>query len=334
MLRKTALLLTTPMSILFNPRSVHIELSSKCTLKCPRCPRTEYKQAQLNQEYTLDEFVKAFPAETISQMDRILFCGDVGDPIYCKDLINIVSYIKKTNAFCQVEIVTNGSYKDVGWWIDLGTVLTNIDIVTFSVDGWDQASNELYRVNCNFDSIIAGAKALRDSSDCLLNWSTIYFRFNEDYIEDIRAIARDLGFDSFNAVRSTKFDGPYSVNGPDTLKPVTVPHIQAQKGIFKRDTRVLNRSIAPVQFVKEKVHPWAMCLNAQKEIFVNIEGLVFPCPWFNNAYHSNDFVQKFKDSINVKTRPFLEILADPLWEELLTRFEVAPLDICRMKCMP
>lgn len=82
------------------------------------------------------------------------------------------------------------------------------------------------------------------------------------------------------------------------------------------------------------MHPWAKCLNFKKELFVNIEGLVFPCPWFNNAYHKNSFVQKHKDKINVKTRSFLEILADPLWEELVTMLEVMPLEICKMKCMP
>lgn len=323
------------MSILFNPRRVHIEISSKCTLKCPRCPRTEYKQPQLNQEYTLEEFKRAFPADTIKQLERILFCGDVGDPIYCKDLINIVAYIKQENAFCQVEIVTNGSYKDEVWWIDLGSVLTNVDTVTFSVDGWDQASNEQYRVNCNFDSIIAGAKALRESSQCIMNWSAIYFNFNENKIDNILSLARDLNFDTFNAVRSTKFDGPYAVNGPDLLKPVNIPQITSQKGVFKRDTRVLNRVPPSVHYnVILNCHPWARCLNFKKELFVNIEGLVFPCPWFNNAYHENDFVMKHKDKINVKTRPFLEILEDPLWEELVTMFEVAPLDICRMKCMP
>lgn len=169
--------------------------------------------------------MQAFPVDTIKQLDRILFCGDVGDPIYAKDLISIVEYIKSNNPHNQVEIVTNGSYKDPLWWEQLGAVLTNNDIVTFSVDGWDQASNEQYRINCNFESIVIGAQVLRASSNCVMNWSAIYFSFNETNVDKIKLLAKELGFDTFNAVRSTKFDGPYSVNGPDLLKPVTIPFI-------------------------------------------------------------------------------------------------------------
>ena len=54
---------TTPTSKLLNHNRIHIEISSKCTLKCPRCPRTELKPELVNREISLLEFQRAFTAD-------------------------------------------------------------------------------------------------------------------------------------------------------------------------------------------------------------------------------------------------------------------------------
>ena len=79
--------------MLFNPAQLHIELSSKCTLKCPRCPRTELNPDSINREISLVEFQRAFSPELLKEVQEILFCGDIGDPIYAKDFLKIVKYI-------------------------------------------------------------------------------------------------------------------------------------------------------------------------------------------------------------------------------------------------
>ena len=95
---------------MFNISDIHIEISSKCTLKCPRCPRTELNPANINQEFSLEEFKTAFPIEVLQKISRIVFCGDIGDPIYATEFVDIIRYIK-TNSEIRLEIVTNGSYK-------------------------------------------------------------------------------------------------------------------------------------------------------------------------------------------------------------------------------
>ena len=73
-------------------------------------------------------------------------------------------------------------------------------------------------------------------------------------------------------------------------------------------------------------------MNWQKELFVTVDGLVFPCPWFNSGYQENDFVQKYRDRLSIKTRSIDEVLTDSIWEEFITRIETMPLEICRIKC--
>ena len=313
---------------MFNTETIHIEVSSKCTLRCPRCPRTEFKPEQLNQEISLAEFKNAFDLHTMSSVKIFVFCGDVGDPIYATDFIDIVSYIK-TCSDASVYIITNGSYKKVDWWTKLGNVLTNSDLVTFSVDGWDNISNNKYRVNSDWDSIVTGIKTLKKESECRIKWSAIYFSFNEANMDLIEQTARDLGCDEFQAVRSTKFDGRYAINGVDALKPISNV---SSSSMYEISTKIIDRP-RPIRVLQRKnAHSWAKCLNWQKEMFINVDGLVFPCPWFHSGYQENDFVEKYKDKLSIKTRSLSEVLADPLWDEFVARLETMPLEVCKIKC--
>ena len=72
----------------------HLEPSSKCSLRCPRCPRQEHPEISwMGQEISLNEFKKVFTADMLSQVQRITMCGDVGDPIYTKDYLEILDYV-------------------------------------------------------------------------------------------------------------------------------------------------------------------------------------------------------------------------------------------------
>lgn len=312
---------------MFSTRNIHVEVSSKCTLKCPRCPRTELALDHLNREFSLTDFARAFDVATLSAVSKIIFCGDVGDPIYAKDFLNIVEYIKK-NSNTTINIVTNGSYKNVQWWDTLGKFLDSKDQVTFSLDGWDQESNQKYRVNSDWNSIVEGIKTLRAASPCIMNWSMIYFNFNENQVARIKQTAQDLGFDTFDTVHSSKFDGRYLINGQDPLKPIKV----ASSSQYQREKNVFTRSSKVVDAPLIRNHAWAKCLNFEKEIFVNVDGLLFPCPWFNSGYHSNEFVQHNLDRLNVKVRGLRAVLEDPIWNALVKAFDTEPLEICQLKC--
>ena len=136
----------------------HIELSSICTLKCPRCPRAEIPESLLNRQLTLDFFKKQIKEDIIKQIKRITFCGNDGDPIYCNDFIPIIKWIKEINPIISLVIITNGSYKTKDWWKEVALTLNNYDEIHWSLDGWNQESNSQYRVNSDWNSIIKGIK--------------------------------------------------------------------------------------------------------------------------------------------------------------------------------
>jgi MoaA/NifB/PqqE/SkfB family radical SAM enzyme len=80
-------------------------------------------------------------------------------------------------------------------------------------------------------------------------------------------------------------------------------------------------------------HPWARCLNYKKDLFVGVDGLVSPCPWFNSGYQDNDFIKENRERLSIKTRSFFEIINDTeLWKRLVDSFDTRPLEICQLKC--
>ena len=101
----------------------HIEICTKCSLKCPRCTRQEVPEGLTNMELSLEWFRKNFVPGILSQIKKFTFCGDDGDPIYAKDFIKILKWLREQNSQVQFVIITNGSYKTKSWWQELASLL-------------------------------------------------------------------------------------------------------------------------------------------------------------------------------------------------------------------
>jgi MoaA/NifB/PqqE/SkfB family radical SAM enzyme len=325
----------------------HLEPSSRCTLECPRCPRTEHRNISwINKDMTLD-FVKSFlTLEILKNVHRITLCGDVGDPIYCKELIEICQYFKSTNPKLHLYIITNGSYKKSEWWTKLGVVLNEYDTVNFSVDGYDQDSNDIYRKNNNFASIVEGIKSLRASSSVFINWASIVFKFNQDKLVDMQSFAKSLGCDGFQITKSTKFGSKYgnAYGGEsDPLEPIaewiSSSH-RYERELINLSGRVIdNREYLALNYQKfletkqkYKDNPVVpMCEIGNRGLYVNAEGVLFPCSWTSFPYNQleyegkiiswgDSFFSQHREKCNLRLRNLDDILSDPIWEKLTASF--------------
>ena len=314
----------------------HIEISSKCTLHCPRCPRQEHPENLINTELKLDFFKKNFPPLFVHKnVEKIMFCGDEGDPIYAHDLIDVIAYFKSIKPRIQFNIITNGSYKKPEWWAELGKVLNLYDTVTFSVDGYDNASNQQYRVNSDWDSIIQGISALRANSQCRLMWSTIPFSFNQDHLEDIQRIALDLGIDAFELSYSSKFGNSYLVNGVDPLEPrkdLTSLGRYGTKTIKftpATDNPALEKLIRNTNVkIKDNIAP--SCSNGTGfGLYIDARGRFFPCCWVATRYPHNDEWQDIGNGFNLNNKTLSEVLDDNFWEEYFQSYRWQE---CQNKC--
>jgi MoaA/NifB/PqqE/SkfB family radical SAM enzyme len=322
----------------------HVEPSAICALKCPRCPRTEHPDTPwLNHSMSLEFFQRFMPPERLrTQVKRLTMCGDVGDPIYCKDYLKIYRYVKETNPDVHVFTITNGSGKDIKWWKEFAAIANARDTINFSVDGYDQASNNLYRINSRWDSIISGMTTLRENnSDIFMNWAMIVFRFNQSRIDHIEQMARSLKFDGLQITKSTKFGSKYGdayQGDHDVLEPDAQWISSTHR--YERETRNLSGRIQDTQdYINHNHQRWKiisekyqsapiipLCEIGNRGIYVNAEGVVFPCSWVSFPYDSlsdgkktirwaDSFFARYRNEMNLHHRSLDEILRDPLWSK-------------------
>jgi MoaA/NifB/PqqE/SkfB family radical SAM enzyme len=314
----------------------HVEVSSKCTLACPRCARQEVPKGLVNTELDLNFFKRNFTSEFVTNnIEKITFCGDDGDPIYAHDLIPIIRYIKSIKPV-DIVIVTNGSYKKSEWWQELGTILTARDTVHFSIDGWDNESNNQYRVNSDFASIFTGIQTLRSSSDCHLVWAAIAFRFNENHLEHMKNIAKNLDMDTFQLTRSTKFGTIYPGYGDnDPLEPST--KFVSSSHRFEREVTRLKPQVTTVPAInltlfkqsKEINGVRPLCFIGNKGLYIDSRGRLFPCCWVANRYSHNSEWQQLADQFDLHQRTLTDAVADDFWT---TRFQTFAWQECQTKC--
>ena len=321
----------------------HIEPSSICTLKCPRCPRAEVPESLLNRQLTLKFFQEQIGKDVVKGIKKITFCGNDGDPIYCKELIEICHWLKLCNPNIHLVIITNGSYKTPKWWTSLSTVLDHRDEINWSIDGWDQPSNEQYRVNSDWSSIIDGYQAFAlHNNDTYRVWASIGFKFNQNHIDHMKSISSDLGFDLFQLTKSTKFGShypeAYGINDP--LCPDRDDLVSSSHR-FERVLFELTNKARPGQQLKEiffsraqdlqnKNQYSGICLIGNKGVFLNSQGEFYPCCWTANRYqHNKDWHTLAQHRFNLSTRTFQDIIKDSFWSTDFLKFDSLE---CRTKC--
>ena len=312
----------------------HIETCSKCSLKCPRCSRQEVPEGLTNRDLSLEWFKENFTGKLLTDVRKLTFCGDDGDPIYAKDLLKILAWFRANNSVVQFVIVTNGSYKTKAWWKELGTVLNDKDHIHFSLDGWDQESNNIYRVNCDWESIILGIETLKNTK-VFKTWATIAFKFNENKIDHMRDIAKQLNFDSFQLTLSTKFNKNYShypIDDPlqpsdryiatDRFTRTATP--LSEKSWTDNCIDIFTKKFYSADTEQKSIIP--LCMIGNKGLYINAEGKFRPCCWTGLRYEHNKDIFNYIDFDNALT----EVLDDKMWSEFFK--DMSAVRECGEKC--
>jgi hypothetical protein len=292
----------------------------------------------VNTELDLEFFQRNFTTEfVLNNVEKITFCGDDGDPIYAHDLIAVIQYIKNIKPV-EIVIITNGSHKKPEWWTLLGSVLDSSDTVHFSIDGWDDASNNLYRVNSDFASIIDGISALRNASDCQIVWAAIAFRFNENHLDSMKTLAKQLDVDVFQLTKSTKFGSIYPSYGIDDPLQPSIKFVSTSHR-FEREiseltyrgswTPVHNKNIKLYDQTKSRNGVTPLCEIGNKGLYIDARGRLFPCCWDANRYNHNSEWQQLAENFELRTKTLTNVLAEYFWAG---EFQAFKWQECQTKC--
>lgn len=178
--------------------TLELELTSKCTIKCPNCPRTFqadkrhlWDNGHIDADKLID-FLKLLP------VTKILLTGAYGDGLYHPHLVKTLKAIKEANINFMMD--TNGSYRKAKDWEQIADLMTNSDLITFSLDGTPENFTK-YRVNADWPSIKVGTEILAKQNR-RIKWKYIVFKYNSSYNDMKTAfdIANEIGFTYFELI--------------------------------------------------------------------------------------------------------------------------------------
>jgi MoaA/NifB/PqqE/SkfB family radical SAM enzyme len=303
----------------FPLKKLHIELSSYCNAACPLCPRfisnsPNIRKDLIQAQISFEKFKEYFPVSVLENLDKVLYCGTMGDPITNKEILQIVEYVTKLNPNCEQVIHTNGGIRSQNFWQQLGKIFnTSNRKVTFSIDGLED-TNHLYRRNVVWKKLITNVKNFIQSGGHA-RWEYLVFKHNEHQIETARKLCNDLGFKLFldkkpfgfinysnnTAVNRTVFDKDGQPNY--TLEPSTIQYYNNGIAVGK-NTEVYDPDRSIKNTTIESLGNYAIALDQQQircaslqnrvsEVYVNSQGFVFPCCYVGTSYDGN--VDNFLD---------------------------------------
>lgn len=179
---------------------IHVELSSRCNAWCPACPRNKSGFGVIDNliekdlsTSRLEEILQQFP-----NLAAIQFCGNYGDPIIAKNILEAITVAKKYVK--KIQIHTNGSLRSEKWWENLATHLRDIDHdVWFGIDGIGE-THEIYRQGTSYKKIINNATAFITNGG-FATWQFIPYAHNEHQVKESFKISQQLGFKKFKLAK-------------------------------------------------------------------------------------------------------------------------------------
>jgi len=252
---------------IIQPRSIRLEASTVCQLKCPSCPTATGQTGK-----KLGAGVLKFSdfKDIVDKNPRIskIELSNWGEIFLNKELLKIIKYAYKRNVALHANVNLNNVSDDVL----KGLVKYKFQRITCSIDGASQETYSIYRVNGNFNQVIENIKAINKfkaryySRFPVLIWQFVVFGHNEHEISKARKMAEDLNM-KFRAKLSWEdmYTKPFS-----PIKDAQLVRRETGFGVATRDE-------FRAKYGKEYVLRHC-CLKLWDSPQINYDGRVLGCP--------------------------------------------------------
>lgn len=270
----------------FMPWSFSIEPCNICNLKCKACPSGLGMLTRKKQKITLENFFTA--VDNIKPFATNLFIYFQGEPFMNENFCKMASYASKCGIFTVTS--TNGHFINMD--VAQQTILSKLDKIIVSLDGYDQESYQIYRVGGNFDKAtqaienLATAKKNLNSKTPIIEVQVLATKYNLKKKKEIEKLAKHLG------ANQTSFKS-MQIENQDDYQTFIDP-----KSRYSRYKKVGNQLV-----LKNKV---GFCKRIFSSVVIDAQLNVLPC------CYDKDSIFKLG---NIKTLPLKKIVVDKKAED-------------------
>ena len=309
-------------------KSIHFEVTSKCQARCPMCPRRiqggPLRDGVDLEEITLTNFMKWFDVDFIKQLNHFSMCGNLGDPMIAEDTLEIFNYLYEHNPHMGLQMHTNGSGRSIEWWQALAKI--NVTVI-FGIDGLKD-THSLYRINTNWDKIIANAKEFI-SAGGNARWDMLVFKHNEHQVDACKQLSKELGFTEFTMKHSARFrDGKLDVIDDDYNVINTLYPTKHSKDIT-----------AKVKTAEKQSLPTITCKAKEDSmLYISATGNVAPCCWLDLEWAPKEadgrieYMGKIKRFPNLHDGSLREIFDSGFFRDISGCWTTTGLKECSKQC--
>ena len=184
----------------FTRKDVHIDLSHRCPMQCPRCQRAMWFSGKFGDKVWGNDLPMRTIEMLVDKFEHLSFAGQVSDPIHYPKLIEVLKLCN--NKKRSVLVQTASSFKPISWFIEAFKAYPQAEW-RFGLDGLPEESHK-YRINQDgkkiFQVMLEGKKILTTAP----SWQYIVFKYNENHQRQARRMARENGL-NFVIMKSSRW---------------------------------------------------------------------------------------------------------------------------------
>lgn len=195
------------MKWLENLNALEMDITSYCNAACPSCRRTHHlhsNELELT-HFSLDTWKRLWTEDLIdANITKLVLNGNWGDSMMHKDILEMLEYPIKHNPNIKLMIDTNGGMRREPFWESFAEILNSQyknPIVRFGIDGTDNYTNGIYRVDVLYDQVLRNAGVFIEGGG-IAQWRFTVFDHNVHQIHDAHDIAERMGFEQFKSRKS------------------------------------------------------------------------------------------------------------------------------------
>ena len=187
------------------PTLLQVEPGNVCNLRCPVCHTVTDGKPQ---GFLRREGFQSLMDEVGEEILFLHFWG-WGEPFMNKDFFSMVKVAKAKGV--RIVSSTNGHFFESQGNIDK-LIDSGLDVLIVALDGTDPETYEKYRRQGDFGRVLSGLKQLvrrkreRGAGSPRINLRMLVTRENEDQVDRMKALARELGVDIFSLKTLCSFD--------------------------------------------------------------------------------------------------------------------------------